>query len=290
MNPHRFKYVVITPARDEEEFIAHTLESMVSQTIRPKEWILVNDGSSDRTGIIIDGYVSQYEWIRSIHRENRGYRKNGSGVMDAFYDGYNCLNCSDWDFLVKLDGDLSFDSRYFEECSKKFKENQRLGIGGGTLLNLVDWELKPEAHPFFHVRGATKIYRRDCWVSIGGLIQAPGWDTVDEVKANMLGWETCTFKDVMVVHHRPTGLADGVWRNAVKSGRANYISGYHPLFMLAKCAKRFGNKKYSDALGHMYGFLRSYCDGTSQVFDKELIWYLRKEQMKRLFFMKTIWK
>ena len=88
MNP---KYVIVTPARDEEKYIESTIESVLRQTIRPAEWMIVDDGSTDRTGEIADRYAAQHSWIRVIHRENRGFRKSGGGVMEAFYDGYNNL-------------------------------------------------------------------------------------------------------------------------------------------------------------------------------------------------------
>ncbi len=285
------RYVVISPVRDEEKYIEYTIKSMVVQTIRPQEWIIVDDGSSDRTGAIIDDYASNYGWIHSVHRDNRGYRKSGWGVMDAFYDGYHSLTCTDWDFLVKLDGDLGFDEHYFEKCLGHLIANPKYGIGGGILLNLVNQELKVEETPLFHVRGATKIYRMACWNAIGGLIKAPGWDTIDEVKANMLGWETKTFSDIQVIHYRSTGQADGPWADAVKCGKANYISGYHPIYMLLKCFNRISRgEPFIYAMGLIYGFLRGYIDGIPQTDDRELIVYLRKQQLRRLFFMNSIWK
>ena len=99
-----------------------------------------------------------------------------------------------------------------------------------------------KANPQFHVRGATKIYRRACWESIGGLWMAPGWDTIDEVKANMMGWKTYSFPELRLIHHRFTGSAEGLLQDRVKHGLACYISGYHPLFMAAKCASRLVQK------------------------------------------------
>jgi len=242
--PPPTKYVVITPVRDEEAYLEKTIESVTSQTILPTEWIIVNDGSTDRTGVIADAAASKCPWLKVVHRQNRGFRKAGGGVIEAFYDGYAALNCNGWDFIAKLDGDLSFEKDYFSRCFDIFRENPKLGVGGGVILNLIEGSLIPEKHPLFHVRGATKIYRRACWEAIGGLILAPGWDTLDEVKANMMGFETRAFLDLKVVHYRYTGAADGTWKNSVKNGLANYISGYHPIFMLFKCLKRAVARPY----------------------------------------------
>jgi len=232
------RYVIITPVRDEEEHVATIIESVSRQSIHPAEWVIVDDGSTDRTGDIIDRNAAQFPWIRVIHRSNRGFRKSGGGVVEAFYDGYNALQCNDWDFIVKLDGDLTFSPDYFQKCFERFSAQPRLGIGGGSIYHDVDGELKLEENPRFHVRGATKIYRRACWYAIDGLWTDAGWDTVDEAKANMLGWKTCAFDELQVLHHRPTGAADGRMRDRVKHGVACYVSGYHPLFVAASCLYR----------------------------------------------------
>ena len=127
------KYVIITPARDEESYIRSTIESMLAQTILPAEWVIVNDGSTDGTGKIIDEYSARYPWIRAVHRTNRGFRKAGGGVVDTFNDGYRTLTCKDWDFIVKLDGDLSFEPDYFEKCFANFENEPSLGVGGGVI-------------------------------------------------------------------------------------------------------------------------------------------------------------
>jgi poly-beta-1,6-N-acetyl-D-glucosamine synthase len=285
------RYVIITPVRDEEAYIRNTLESVSNQTILPNEWIIVDDGSTDRTGKIADWHARENPWIKVIHSRNRGFRQAGTGVIDAFYEGYRVLSHTDWDFIVKLDGDLSFEPDYFEKSFLQFKESPKLGIGGGMIYNLVEGELLWEAHPVFHVRGASKIYKRECWKDVGGLISAPGWDTLDEVKANMLGWQTRSFPDLKVVHHRFTGSADGTWRNFVKNGLANYISGYHPIFMAVKCMKRTFQKPYLvGALGLLNGFITGYVKNIPQVQDKTLVKYLRQQQLKRLFLRQSIWK
>jgi poly-beta-1,6-N-acetyl-D-glucosamine synthase len=285
------KFVIITPVRNEEKYLEQTVKSVISQTVKPIEWVIVNDGSSDRTGIIIDSYSKQFQWIRPVHRKNRGYRKSGGGVIEAFYDGYNSLVARNWDYVVKLDGDLTFDKQYFEKCFKKFDKIQNLGICGGGIYHVADGHMHLEENPSFHVRGATKIYKRKCWDAIGGLPKHPGWDTVDEVKARMLGWDTRTFPEIKVIHHRRTGGADGIWRGAIKDGNADYFSGYHPLFMFAKYIRRVFKKPYLvESLGLFYGFLRGYIRRGPQVDDAELVRYLRKQQLRRLFFMDSMWR
>ena len=285
------KYVVISPVRDEAAHLRLTIESMVAQTIQPIEWIIVNDGSTDDTGEIIEEYVARHSWIRAVHRENRGFRKSGGGVVEAFNDGYAALNRVDWDFIVKMDGDLSFEPDYFEKCFTIFHNEKSLGIGGGVICYIENGIKRFEPCPTFHVRGATKIYRRECWEAIGGFWPAPGWDTLDEVKANMLGWTTRSFPDLHLQHHRYTGAADGVWGGLVKNGRANYICGYHPLFMLAKCFSRLPRKPYViGSLALFYGFISGYFKRVPQVTDHQTIGFLRRQQIGRLCGRETIWR
>ena len=355
-------YVIITPVRNEGAHFQQTIDSVVSQTIRPAAWVVVDDGSTDNTPQLIAAAAQKHPWLIPVYRQDRGFRKQGGGVIEAFYDGYARLGSSSsassvvnsagsiadrnprianpsgphttlvpktdepavspienrkskienpsavlslqhsttpplqystpWNFLVKLDGDLSFAPNYFEDCFKHFAADPKLGIGGGRVYCQVNGAMVEDSpgDPAFHVRGATKIYRRECWDQIGGLIQAPGWDTLDEIKANMLGWKTYSFHDLRLLQLKPTGAVDGSWRNWVKNGRANYITGYHPLFMLFKCFKRTFEPPYGvAALGLFGGFFGSYLKRAPRVDDRALIKYLRAQQMRRLAFRSSLW-
>jgi poly-beta-1,6-N-acetyl-D-glucosamine synthase len=285
------KYVIITPVRDEEKHVEATIRSVTSQTILPMEWIIVDDGSTDRTGDIIDRYAAQFPWIRVVHRTNRGFRKSGGGVVEAFYDGYNALHFGDWEFVVKLDGDLTFSSDYFEKCFEHFECEPSLGVGGGEIYYDIAGTAKLEMNPKFHVRGATKIYRRECWEAIGGLWQAPGWDTIDEVKANMLGWKSLSFSELHVTHHRLTGTAEGLLRDLMKKGIACYVSGYHPLFLAAVCVARLIRKPYVvGSVAICFGFIKAHYLRMPRVKDKRFVKYLRTQQLRRLCGLDTIWR
>jgi len=285
------KYVIISPVRDEERYIERTTLSVVRQTVRPAEWIIVDDGSSDQTGRILAAYAKEYSWLRLFHRGDRGRRVPGTGVMEAFYDGFRRLESTDWEFIAKLDGDVGLEPDYFHRCFERFEENAKLGMCGGVMYCEQNGQLKLDEHPMYHVRGAIKLYRRSCWTDIGGLIRSPGWDTVDEVHANMLGWHTRSFSDLKVIHYRPTGAAVGAWRDNVKNGRADYVSGYHPLFIVVKCFKRLFQKPYVvKSFAHAYGYLSGYTRRIPRIGNKDLIHYIRTQQMRRLLFLDRNWK
>ena len=292
---HRHQYIVISPIRNEEEYLPLTIKSMCKQTKKPVKWVMIDDGSSDRTGCLIDEAASKQPWIIANHRNDRGFRQAGKGVIEAFYEGYELVSNLRWDFVVKLDGDMSFEPDYFESCLQEFQVDSKLGIAGGTCCKLVDGRPSAEfeGEPAFHVRGSTKIYRRQCLEALGGLIRAPGWDTVDEIKANMLGWKTLTFPHIQLVHHRPTGGAYGDWSNWTKNGFANYVAGYDPIFMICKCIKRLVEQPTTVgikiAIALWYGFLKGYLKRSPQVDDPELIRYLRIQQWRTLTFRQSLW-
>jgi glycosyltransferase involved in cell wall biosynthesis len=285
-------YVVVTPVRNEQDHFPRTIASMITQTMRPARWVIVDDGSQDRTGALADASARTHPWIRVVHRKDRGRRSPGTGVIEAFYEGYALLDEAGWSFLAKLDGDVEFESDYFEKCLRRFAADEELGIGGGRVYRRASGILEEDSpdDPAFHVRGATKIYRRGAWEAIGGLLRAPGWDGLDELKANMCGWKTYSFPELKVVQLKATGSADGTWRNHVKNGLSDYISGYHPLFMIAKCAKRFFHRPlHLEPWGLICGFISGYLQKVPQTPDRKLIKYLRRQQMNRLLLKPSLW-
>ena len=286
------KYTVVTPVRNEEQHIGATLDSMARQTVKPLQWIIVDDGSSDRTPAIAQAAAENHPWIQLVQRPDRGFHQPGGGVVEAFYEGVRRIQPEDWRFLVKLDGDLTFAPDCFERCLEQFEMDDRLGICGGVICAKQNGVLTPESpdDPAFHVRGAIKIYRRECWEAIGGLLAAPGWDTLDEYKANMLGWVTYTIPDVKLLHLRKAGETQGTWKNLVKNGFANYMAGYHPLFMLAKCARRIFEKPYGVVPAGLFaGYVSGYLGRRARTEDTRLIGYLRDQQWRRLSFRQSLW-
>lgn len=285
------KYVVISPIRNEAHHLPATYESMAAQIHRPAEWILVDDGSSDDTGRIIDEYAARNPWIRAVHRSDRGFRKPGWGIMQAFYDGFQTLTTTDWDFIVKLDGDVTFDPFYFQNCLQKFSEDPTVGIGGGARYHSVRGKLVRESAPRFHVNGSTKIYRRACWADLGGLRVTTGWDTADEVAANQMGWKTTTFTDLRIVHHRYTGAADGAWKTGVKYGRIGYLCGYHPCFMLARILYRSLDWPWgARGLAMAWGYGRACLTRPPRPIDSTQVRYVHTQQWRRLTGRSSIWQ
>ena len=285
-------YVVITPVRNEADYVGGTIDAMVRQTVLPSQWVIVDDGSTDDTSAIVAAAAARYSWITVVRRRDRGFRKSGGGVVEAFEEGRAALRADDWKFLVKLDGDLTFEPDYFERCFRHFAADSALGIAGGVVYNkdAGAWKIDSPGDPPFHVRGATKIYRRECWQAIGSLEARPGWDTIDEVRANMHGWTTRSLPGEAIFQQRATGSVDGAWRNWVKNGVANYVTGYHPVFMLGKCIKRaWGLPPVVPGVALWVGFCSGYLRRLPRMEDRDAIRYLRDQQLRRLLLRYSIY-
>lgn len=292
-----YRYIVITPARNEAEYLPDTIRSMTSQTMVPLEWVIVNDGSSDETAGIIDAAAAKYPWITAIHvltkdqTSVRGDRAIDAKEIIAFHKGFHRSTFAEsWDFVVKLDADVGFSADYFERCLQEFTRDPMLGVGGGSVVNKIPGGFERESHPVFHVRGATKIYRRDCWEAMGGISTAQGWDTLDEVKANQLGWQTRTFPDIEILHYRPTGAANGAWKNGVKNGMWSYQIGYHPLYLLLRSARQLFRRPYlTGSVALVTGYCLAALTGNART-DSDLARYVRQQQWNRIAGKPSIWR
>jgi glycosyltransferase involved in cell wall biosynthesis len=277
------KYVVISPVRNEAQFIEQTIQAMINQTVKPSEWIIVNDGSTDETGDIVARYAAHYSWIKPINRQDRGYRQRGPGVVDAFYEGFGQITHTDYEVVVKLDGDLSFEPSYFEELLKQFAANPRLGIASGQpyVFDGKEWVTEKPLIPCTH--GPTKLYRRECFEAIGGIQRSLGWDSIDDWKARMLGWQTASFEYLRVLHHRTWGAATGALKSRVEQGQGAYFMGYHPLYMLARCIRRMVDRPYVlSGLAMLWGYFSDWLKRREKVNDPAMIRFLRQNQLRRL--------
>jgi len=276
------KYAVITPVRNEAQYIIRTLDSMAHQTMKPRAWIIVDDGSSDGTAEIVEQFRSEYPWIQLVRRSDRGFRQRGQGVVAAFYAGYHELRHPDSDVIVKLDADVSFNIDYFERLFQLLAAEPRLGITGGAVYEPAGakWVLKSVRD---HVRGPTKVYRRTCFEAIGGIVQSLGWDGLDEWKARARGWKVQTAMDVPLRHYRATGGATGSLKTRVELGYGAYSIGYHPLFMLARSIRHLVRRPYLvGGCTMMAAYLWAGLTGRERVADGEVVRYVRRVQLSQL--------
>jgi glycosyltransferase involved in cell wall biosynthesis len=233
-------YVVVTPARDEERTIERTIESMVAQTVRPLRWVIVDDGSTDATRSLVEKHLPANPWMELVVRSNRGFRALGGGVVEAFEEGLARVRDLPWDFVVKLDADLSFQPGYFEGLIRRFAADQTLGMASGKTFLVEGGTKSLEWCPDDHVRGPAKMYRRSCFEAIGGLEARRGWDMIDETRARMRGFTTKSFlaADVELIHHRPIDARQtNVLKSRYEMGKLYHFLGYHWLYHAIRSAR-----------------------------------------------------
>jgi len=242
------RYVIISPVRNEENYLPKTIESMINQTIQATEYILVDDGSTDRTAEIIKKAAEKHPWIHYLKRPDRGERKVGPGVVEAFYDGHKEIKSKKYDYIGKMDGDLSFGPKYFETLFNKFESNRYLGAASGKLfLDLDDGKLIEERHADEMVVGGMQFYRLKCFEDVDGFVKQVMWDGIVYHRSRIAGWRTWSFRDpeLMIHDHRLMGSSyKSVYHGRIRWGWGQYFMGTHPLYILAICLYRMLEKPF----------------------------------------------
>jgi biofilm PGA synthesis N-glycosyltransferase PgaC len=277
---------LIMPVRDEANYLEQTLDAITTQTMPPTKLIIVDDGSTDATSAIAKRAAAKYAWIDVIHRADRGTRSVGPGVIEAFYEGYRSLGDFDYEFLCKVDGDVTFGERYFEILLERFRLTPKLGAASGKVYLQVGNRLVPERMIDEQVAGQVKFYRRTCFEAIGGFVHAVMWDVIDGHRARMLGWEAWSFSDpeLRIIHHRLMGSSHkSVIHGRLRWGRGNYFMGSHPLYVIASGVYRMAERPFVAGgiciiLGYVFAFLQQYPRHDDRAFRE----YLRTWQLQRL--------
>ena len=259
---NKVKIVIITPCRNEEQFLPGLIESMKQQSLRPVEWIIVDDGSTDKTGEIAGTAESENDWIRCINKPDRGVRSVGPGVVETFYYGYNALETEDWDYICKLDGDLILPRLYFETLVSYFEQDSILGAASGKLfLELENGKTVEERNSDETVWGCTNFYRRKCFEDIGGFVNKVMWDGIAFHRARMAGWRTRSIRDerLRITEKRIMGASHvNIYKGRRRWGRGQYFIGTHPLYVLAICFYRLFERPFIlGGLNILIGYLHS---------------------------------
>ena len=281
------KYVIVTPVKNEEKFIRGAIESVLQQTLLPNEWVIVNDGSIDNSASIVTEYTKRFPWLRLINLPT-STRSRGGHVVKVFLEGLCAVKNTEYDFLVKLDADLSFQPQFFQRAFQYFVDTPKLGITSGISYTHEGDDLREEKGAKGHTLGACKIYKRQCYDEIGGLIPNMGWDGIDEIKARMMGWIAEPVPELMVVHHRPEGHAQGLYKSGIERGAGSYYMGYHPLFFVARAVRyMLRPRSFLDGLGMLAGYSRSVLKREQRIADEKLVHYIRKNQIRKLLMQRS---
>jgi biofilm PGA synthesis N-glycosyltransferase PgaC len=280
------KYALITPCRDEARYARRTLDAVVTQTIRPTIWVIVDDGSTDETPKILAEYAERYPFIKIVQRADRGDRKLGGGVIDAYYAGYDTINPADYDYVCKLDLDLDLPQKYFQTLMERMEQNPRLGTTSGKPYYMKDGRVVPELCGDENSVGMVKFYRTDCFTQIGGYVRELMWDGIDCHRCRQLGWIAVSWPDpgLQFEHLRPMGTSHkSWWTGRVRHGVGQYFMGTGPVYMLASAIFRMAHPPVIvGGTANLWGYLKSFLQRKPRYGDKAFRKFLRRYQWSAL--------
>jgi biofilm PGA synthesis N-glycosyltransferase PgaC len=280
----KLNYVLITPARNEAQYIDLTLRSMIAQSRTPLKWVIVSDGSTDGTDEIVRGYMAEYPWIELLRMAERQER-HFAGKVHAFNAGYDRVKELAFDVVGNLDADVSFEPDHFEYLIEKMQENPELGVAGAPFRE-GNFQYDYRFTNIENVWGGCQLFRRGCFESIGGYMPLKGGciDHVAVLSARMHGWQTRTFTEKVCLHHRQMGTAmQGALKARFKTGVKDYTVGNHPLWELVRATYQMRNRPFvigGLALGSGYAW--SLVRRAEVPLSSDLVAFVRREQMNRL--------
>jgi poly-beta-1,6-N-acetyl-D-glucosamine synthase len=276
-------YAVVTPVRDEIEHFARTAESILAQTHRPQQWVIVDDGSTDGTREVAERYAAAHGWIDVVAADGSHERARGAPIVRAFERGRSALR-EQHDVVVKLDGDLFLPAHYFEWVAETFARDPRAGIVGGIAFIPEDGRWILERGNVRNVNGVAKAYRVACLEDIGGLRPSMGWDGIDEYGARARGWHIRVLTELTMLHYRPRGSKQKALKARWEEGRGNAFMGYLPGWLFVRALYR-GVVEKPPVLGGIVlfaGYLWARIRRLPQIDDPDARAELRAEQRARL--------
>lgn len=278
-------YVLVTPARNEADFIELTIKSVVAQTVPPLKWVIVSDGSTDRTDDIVSRYAAEYPWIELVRMPERRER-HFAGKVHAFTAGYARMNGLKYEVIGSLDADISFDENYFSFLLQKLVEDPELGLVGTPFKESSNQTYDYRFVSIEHVSGACQLFRRECFEDIGGYVPVKGGciDHIAVITSRMKGWKTRTFTDKVCLHHREMGTAQQSLLTArFKNGAKDYAVGNHPIWELFRTIHQMSKRPvFLGGVALISGYVWSVIRCAERPVSRELVQFYRREQMQRL--------
>jgi glycosyltransferase involved in cell wall biosynthesis len=280
------KYVLITPAHNEETFIPRTLASMVAQTVPPERWVIVDDGSMDHTAEIVEEYAKRFRWIELVRRHQRQDR-NFASKAHAVNTGLERANSLQFEIVGNLDADVSFAPDYMEFLMQRFSEDPKLGVAGTPFTQEGGYDSSKDSFEGEnYVGGPCQLFRRECFQEIGGYVpnRAGGLDWIAVMTARMKGWKVRSFSEKRFHHYRTLGTAEKDPLRALFSyGEKDYYLGGSPIWQLFRVAYRVTKRPVLlGGLALLSGYVWAALRRSNRAVSPELMRFHRHEQMKKL--------
>jgi biofilm PGA synthesis N-glycosyltransferase PgaC len=284
------RILIISPVRNEAAHIERVVRSVAAQELAPARWIVIDDSSGDETVELLRRLETEVDFLTVAQRAQDATppardRLARAAAPRNFNAGLALAgDLSGYTHVMKLDGDIELEPSYLRELMERFAADPRLGLAGGVLDEpLADGGMRRIKIAANHVHGALKCYSLQCFTSIGGVQERLGWDTIDETYARMRGFATVSFTDLVSIHHRPLGSADGTVRGHARHGECSYIA-HHPLTWVLLRAFRVGRRRPVGVSGgaFVYGFARAAARRVERVPDPEYRRFTRRELRRRM--------
>jgi biofilm PGA synthesis N-glycosyltransferase PgaC len=288
------QYVIVTPAYNEADHIARTIESVIGQTILPARWVIVDDGSTDETAATIRSYARAHRFIRYVRRRRAKEDAYFASNVYAIMDGVRHLQNPGYEFLAVLDADIILPPDYYERILRQFHADPNLGVASGIYENLVNGRLQKVLNDRRSTPKAIQVFRRACFEQIGGYVPLVhgGEDTCACVMARMRGWTAWSFPELKVVHQRPAGTrnAKSLLRTRFLQGLCEHDLSTHPLFMVTKSLRRclLEPPLLVGGLLRLGGYLYGYLKREPCQIPADVAAYARQEQINRVFYFNHI--
>ena len=281
------RYVLVSPCKDEADYIEATLKSIEAQTIQPVQWVIVDDGSTDNSVELIKDYQKRMPFIKIVHRQS-GERKVGAGVILAFNEGYAAIDV-EYDFVCKFDVDLDLPEKYFETVLQAMEADPQLGTYSGKAYykHPQTGELVSEMCGDEASVGMIKFYRKKCFEQINGFVAEVGWDGFDCHSARWYGWRAMSRdgEHLNFIHLRPMGSSQkNIYKGRIRHGKGQWLLGAHPLFFLASSLLRSVKQRpyITGTFYSMYGYFKAWKDGEQRFGDKDITKFIQAYQLRAL--------
>jgi glycosyltransferase involved in cell wall biosynthesis len=283
------RVLIVSPVRNEAAHIELAAAAIAAQTRPPDAWIVVDDGSTDETPQLLQELSAQMPMLTVMatppgYTRDRGDRHAAAAAPRAFNVALRSVDWRAFTHIGKLDGDIELPPDYFDGLLAEFDRDSVLGIGGGVLVERAGAGWRPTRAASHHVRGALKLYSRECLEAIGGVQECLGWDGLDQTYARMRGYRTASFEHLVARHHRPVGSADGTVRGRVRGGQTHYVLGFSLPWVAVK-AVRYGleRPRVVSGFAFLYGYLRAAArPSVVRAGDAQYRRFMRRDELRRL--------